>query len=69
MTRIPRHASRGLVIAGFLILLSGISAAYLVRTFGNVMYAEERFRLIILATAIGSGIFFISATARWWMRH
>lgn len=69
MSRIPGHSSRGLCITGFLILATGAASAYLVRTYGNAMVADEPIRMILLATAIGSGICFISATARWWMRH
>jgi hypothetical protein len=69
MRRTPGHASRGLCIAGLLCLAAGVLCAHLVHTYGNIMYREERVRMIILAAVILSGIFFISATARWWMRH
>lgn len=69
MTKIPGHSARGLTIAGLLTIALGAGFAYVVREYGNVYASEERFRLILLITAVAAGIFFISATARWWMRH
>lgn len=69
MKRIPGHSSRGLCVAGLLVLAAGLGAAYLVRHYGNVMYVNERVRIVLLVTVIASGICFIAASARWWMRH
>ncbi|HMP75772.1 MAG TPA: hypothetical protein PKE12_05685 [Kiritimatiellia bacterium] len=56
-------------MAGLLTVALGVGFAYIVREYGNFYAHEERFRLILLVTAVIAGIFFISATARWWMRH
>lgn len=69
MTKIPGHSAWGLTLAGFLVLLAGIGVAYGVREWGSIFNQQERIRLILLYTSVASGIFFIAATARWWMRH
>lgn len=69
MKHIPGHSSRGLCVTGILVLIAGFGAAFLVRNYGNAMYAIERFRLVLLVTVICSGICFIAASARWWMRR
>lgn len=69
MKKDPLNSSRGLWITGLLILSAGAVSAYLVREYGNVMYQAERLRLILMVTVILSGLFFISASARWWIRR
>ncbi len=69
MNRIPGQSTRGLAVAGLIVLALGVGAAFCLREWSPIISQQERFRLVLLYTATASGLLFIAATARWWMRH
>jgi len=69
VAEIPGHSTRGLVTSGLLTLALGTAAAFFVRAQSAFLVQEERFRFVLVVTVTLAGIFFIAASARWWMRH
>ncbi|MCS6772048.1 MAG: hypothetical protein NZ740_08500 [Kiritimatiellae bacterium] len=63
------HSSRGLWITGLLIMAAGALAIYFVHEYGNILYQKTWIRHILMVTVIFSGLFFISASARWWLHR